>query len=130
MNINKPMTTVLTVAAIALLSTSQVMAQDVSAEYARPQTLSSPSPSTSTSSNTRADVKAAYLAFRATGEPSVFSREASNRTQSVVTAVTRATVKAETLRALQNGEVVSRGEIYSVRAHNTTRATQLAGLHR
>jgi hypothetical protein len=128
MNINKPMTTVLTVAAIALLSTSQVMAQDVSAEYARPQTLSSPS--TSTSSNTRADVKAAYLAFRATGEPSVFSREASNRTQSVVTSVTRATVKAETLRALQNGEVVSNGEVYYVRAPSTTRATQLAGLRR
>jgi hypothetical protein len=128
MNINKPTTTVLTVAAIALLSTSQVMAQDVSAEYARPQTLSSPSVSTST--NTRADVKATYLAFRATGEPSVFSREASNQTQSVATSVTRATVKAETLRALQNGEVVGNGEVYYVRAPSTTRATQLAGLRR
>jgi hypothetical protein len=128
MNINKPMTTVLTAAAIALLGTSQVMAQDVSAEYARPQALTSAT--TTASATTRADVKAAYLAFRATGEPSVFSREYSNRTQTVANPVPRATVKAETLRALRNDEVISNGEIYYVRAPDASRATQLAGLGR
>jgi hypothetical protein len=122
MTINKPMITIITVAALAVLSTSQVMAQQVTPEYARAQSV--------TSTATRADVKAAYIAFRATGEPSVFSREFSNRTQTVATSVPRATVKAETLRALRNDEVINAGEVAHVRSASAPRAMRLAGLSR
>jgi hypothetical protein len=122
MTINKPMITIITVAALAVLSTSQVMAQQVTPEYARAQSV--------TSTATRADVKAAYTAFRATGEPSFFSREFSNRTQTVATSVPRATVKAETLRALRNDEVINAGEVPNTRSASTPSAVRLAALGR
>jgi hypothetical protein len=122
MNSNQSMTPVVTVAAIALMGSSQVMAQKASPDVARAQSV--------TSTATRADVKAADIACRATGEPSVFSSEFSNQTQTVATSVPRATVKAETLRALQNDEMVDGGEVFSVRAPNASRAMQLAGLGR
>jgi len=107
MTLNKPLITIISIAALSLLSAGSVLAQDATPDYARSQAV--------TGSASRATVLAEGAAFRASGDPSPWSSKFSNRTQRVAVSQPRDTVKAETLRALHNHEVVGAGEVFGLR---------------
>ena len=100
---HKPLLIVAAVAALTLVSAGSVLAQEATPDQFRAQAL--------TGTAQRADVLAAAAAFRASGEKSPWSRDYVQR---VATTQPRAVVKAETLRALKNHEVLSAGEFYSI----------------
>lgn len=100
---HKPLLIVAAVAALTLLSAGSVLAQEATPDQFRALAV--------TGTAQRADVLAAAAAFRASGEKSPWAREYVQR---VVTSQPRAVVKAETLRALKDHEVVGAGEFYSI----------------
>jgi hypothetical protein len=119
MIVNKSLLTLAAIASLSLLGAASAMAQDATPDYARAQ------PVTSTVS--RADVQAEAAAFRASPTPSPWSSKFSIRSQVVASPQTRVAVKAETLRALQNHEVVDAGEVFTILP---ARPAQFAGLTR
>lgn len=100
---HKPLLIVAAVAALTLLSAGSVLAQQTTPDQFRALV----APSTAQ----RADVTAELQAFRASGEVSPWSRDYVQRINS---SQPRAVVKAETLRAIKNHEVINRGETYSI----------------
>jgi len=119
MSVNQSLLTLAAVAGLSMLSAASVMAQDATPDYARAQAV--------TSQATRADVQAEAAAFRASPTPSPWSSKFSIRSQVVASPQTRVAVKAETLRALKNHEVLDAGEVFTILP---ARQTQLAGLGR
>ncbi|MBL8352297.1 MAG: hypothetical protein JNL87_18530 [Burkholderiaceae bacterium] len=106
MSFNKPLITIVAVAASALLSAGSVFAQEATPEQARAQVVASTA--------SRAAVQAETSAFLASGQPSPWSSKFSNRSQTVAVSQPREAVKAETLRALKANEVTDAGEVFSI----------------
>jgi hypothetical protein len=119
MSVNKSLLSLAAIASLSLLSAGAAIAQDATPDYARAQTV--------TSKVTRADVQAEAAAFFASPTPSPWSSKFSIRSQVVASPQTRVAVKAETLRALQNHEVVDSGEVFYILP---ARPAQFAGLTR
>ena len=97
----KPQLLVAAVAVATVLSAASAFAQDALPEQFKALS--------AVSSTSRVEVIADAKAFRS--QPNPWSREFR---QVVVSPVSRATIKAETLRAIQAHEVVNSGEFFSI----------------
>ena len=122
MSVNKSLLTFAAVASLSLLSAASAMAQDATPDYARAPNV--------TSNVSRATVQAEAAAFRASPTPSPWSSKFSIRSQVTASPQTRVAVKAETLRALQNHELVGAGEAYTIRPAQPAQPARFAGLSR
>ena len=101
--VSKQVFAVSVIAAVALLSAGSAMAQEFTPDQ--------PLAAVITSTATRAEVLAEAAAFRASGTVSPWSR---NYVQRIANPQLRATVKADTLRAIENGDLVSAGQTYGI----------------